>query len=56
MTTLRTFGLVMLLLGGLLLAFISTGSLIQAPLILIFGGLGAAGAAGLGVWALLGRF
>jgi hypothetical protein len=56
MTATRTFGLVMLLLGGALLWFMSTGTLLSAPLILVFGVLGALGAVALGVWALLGRF
>jgi hypothetical protein len=56
MTTNRTFGLVMLILGGALLAFEATGTLLPAPLILVFGTLGAIGAIGLGIWALLGKF
>jgi hypothetical protein len=56
MTNHRTFGLVMLILGGALLAFEATGSLVSAPLILIFGTLGGIGAVILGIWALLGKF
>ena len=52
----RTFGIVMIVLGGVLLAFEATGSLLPAPLILIFGTLGALGAVGLGIWALMGKF
>ena len=55
-TSHRIFGLVMVLLGGSLLAFIGTGSLLPAPLILIFGTLGGIGAVCLGIWSLLGRF
>jgi hypothetical protein len=52
----RTFGIVMVLLGGLLLWFISTGSLFPAPLIVFFAGTGALGAVALGVWSLLGKY
>jgi hypothetical protein len=56
MTANRTFGIVMLVLGALLLWYVSTGLLLPAPLLLVFGTAGAIGAVGLGIWALLGRF
>lgn len=56
MTANRTFGIVMIILGGLLLWYISTGLLTSAPLLLVFGGAGAVGAVLFGFWALLGRF
>ena len=52
----RTFGIVMVILGGLLLWFVSTGVLNTAPMILFFGGAGALGAVALGVWSLLGKY
>jgi hypothetical protein len=52
----RTFGLVMVILGGLLLWYVSTGLLLPAPLILVFGTAGAIGAVVLGIWSLLGKY
>ena len=52
----RKFGIVMIVLGGCLLAFEATGTLVPAPLLLVFGTLGALGAIGLGVRALMGKF
>ena len=52
----RMFGIVMVVLGGLLLWFVSTGALNSAPTILLFGGTGALGAVALGVWSLLGKY
>ena len=54
MTTARSFGLVLLLTSAALLAFISTGALLQAPLLLLFGTLGGLAAAALGVRVILG--
>lgn len=56
MTINRTFGLVMVVLGGLLLWYVSTGLLLPAPLLLVFSTAGAIGAVALGIWALLGKF
>lgn len=55
MTATRTYGLVIIILGAILLWFSVTGTLLPAPLIMVFGTLGAIGAVGLGVWALLGK-
>jgi hypothetical protein len=55
MTANRTFGLVMLVLGALLLWFVSTGALVTAPLLLVFSTAGALGSLGLGLWGLLGK-
>ena len=56
MDTNRKFGLVMIVLGGILLAFEATGTLVPAPLLLVFGTLGSIGAIGLGIRALMGKF
>jgi hypothetical protein len=56
MDTNRKFGIVMIILGGCLFAFEATGTLLPAPLILVFGTLGGLGSIGLGIWALLGKF
>jgi hypothetical protein len=50
------FGIAMIILGGLLLAYVSTGLLLPAPLILVFGTCGAIGAVCLGIWSLLGKY
>jgi hypothetical protein len=52
----RIFGLIMLLLGAALMSFVVSGSLIPAPLLLVFGSLGALGALAMGFWALFGRY
>ncbi len=52
----RVFGVVMLLLGAALLSFVVRGTLLPAPLLLVFGTLGGVGAVGLGLWGLLGRY
>ena len=51
----RKFGIVMIVLGGALLAFEGTGTLVPAPLLLVFGTLGAIGAIALGIRALIGK-
>lgn len=56
MTATRTYGIVVIILGAILLWFSFSGTLLPAPLIMVFGTLGALGAVGLGVWALLGKF
>ena len=55
MTANRSFGLALLVLGAILLLYISTGLLVSAPLLLVFGSLGGLGAVAVGVWALLGK-
>jgi hypothetical protein len=52
----RKFGIVMVILGGILLWYVSTGLLLPAPLLLVFGTAGALGAVGLGIWSLLGKY
>lgn len=52
----RTFGIVMVLLGALLLWYLSTGLLLPAPLILFFATTGGIGAVALGIWSLLGKY
>jgi len=52
----RTFGVVIALLGALLLWFVASGSLFQAPLLLVFAGLGSIASICLGIWAILGRY
>ena len=52
----RKFGIVMIVLGGALLAFEATGTLVPAPLLLVFGTLGSLGAIALGIRALMGKF
>ena len=49
----RALGALMAGLGGALLWFLSTGALMSAPLILLFGALGATGAVALGLWAVI---
>ena len=56
MTANRTFGLAMLILGGLLLWYVSTGLLTPAPLLVAFAAAGSIGAVGLGLWGLFGKF
>lgn len=56
MNATRTYGLVITILGAALLWFTIAANLLQsAPLIMVFGALGAIGAVGLGIWALLGK-
>jgi hypothetical protein len=52
----RTFGAVMIVLGGLLLWFVATGALLPAPLLLAFASAGSVAAVLLGLWAILGRY
>lgn len=52
----RTFGIVILILGAILLWYVSTGLLIPAPLLLVFATAGSIGAIGLGIWSLLGKY
>jgi len=52
----RTFGVVLTILGALLLWFVASGSLLEAPLLLVFAGLGSVAAICLGIWAILGRY
>ncbi|HTI66724.1 MAG TPA: hypothetical protein VL460_04155 [Caulobacteraceae bacterium] len=50
------FGIAMVVLGGALLAYVATGLLMAAPLLLVFGAAGAVGAVALGIWSLMGKY
>lgn len=52
----RTFGVVMAVLGALLLWFVASGTLLEAPLLLVFAALGSVASICLGIWAILGRY